>query len=135
MLSKLVPQLIALGYIAFVLQPIDKVNANAKPPPLPLQELTFFERTLLQDHVIPFLGSNIPTGAKCMTMEKMKHKYGIMVEKVPTVNSLEFLQTLKDNYIGIGLLCAMLPTLWSTNHQAFLRTPRIAGAGIFMRGR
>jgi len=56
----------------------------------------------LQDHIIPFLGTTIPTGAKHMTVTQMAAKFGIMVEKVPTINSLDFLQKLKDTYIDIG---------------------------------
>ena len=49
----------------------------------------------------------------------MKHRYGAIAEKVPSINSEDFLPTLRDNYIDIGFLSALLPTLRFPNYQAF----------------
>jgi hypothetical protein len=103
MLGKLVPQLLALGHFPFIFLPSDKVNAKPHGRPFPLQRLTFYERTLLQEHIIPFLGSDIQSGAAFMTVEQMKAKYGMLVQKVPNINSPSFLQTIKDSYIDIGI--------------------------------
>ncbi len=102
MLSKLVPQLLALGHFPFIFLPSDKVNAKPQRRPYPLQRLTFFERTLLQETIIPYLGPNIHPGAASMTVEQMKAKYGILVQAVSNINCPTFLQKIKDNYIDIG---------------------------------
>ena len=106
MLSKLVPQLLASGHMPFIFRLSDSINSKTKSCPFALQELSFFERTLLQDYVILFLGSN-PTGASCLTVDQLTNRYGIMVERVRDINSKAFLQILKDNYmeIGISLRC------------------------------
>lgn len=102
MLSKLVPQLLALGNFLFIFLPSDKTNAKTKRKPFPLQRLAFYERTLLQEHVIPFLGSTVQTGAAFITVEQIKAKYGILVQTVPNINCPSFLQTIKASYIDIG---------------------------------
>ena len=95
MLNKLVPQLLALGHIPFIFMPSDAINSKTVARPFALMEIAFFERTLLQEHTVPFLGSSVQTGAPCMTVEQLKVKYGFMVETVPNLNSLHFLQTVK----------------------------------------
>jgi len=68
-----------------------------------LQELAFFERTLLQEHIIPFLGSVPREGAPVMTIEQMRTHHGIMVERVPDINTDAFINMLKDQYIDMGI--------------------------------
>jgi hypothetical protein len=102
MLSKLVPQLLSFSHFPFIFLPSDKTNVKTKRKPLPLQRLAFYERTLLQDHVIPFLGSTVQKGAAFMTVEQLKAKYGILVQTVANINCPDFMQTIKDSYIDIG---------------------------------
>jgi len=104
MLGKLVPELLALGHMPFIFMPSDNINlANKRPVPFELQELAFFERTLLQEHIIPSLGSAPREGAPVMTIEQMRTHHGIMVERVPDINTDAFINMLKDQYIDMGI--------------------------------
>lgn len=104
MLSKLVPKLLALGHVPFIFQPSDSANSKkSSSRPFALRELAFWERTLYQKHIIPFLGTSNQHEAACMTVEQMKAVYGLMVEKMLSINSHGFLQTLKNSYVDIGV--------------------------------
>jgi len=118
MLSKVIPALVTLGHCPFIFLPKDSGYKRpnnwckkAKVTPYKLQELSFWERTVLQDTLIPTLGSKVPQGAMFKTITQMAHQYGLLVHSVPSFNSPAFLQTLKDNHIdnhidiGISLRC------------------------------
>jgi hypothetical protein len=76
MVNLLVPRLLALGHFPFIFNGSTPEHSRL---PFALRELSFFERTLLQDHIIPFLGPNHHESAACITIEQMKSKFGIMV--------------------------------------------------------
>ncbi|KAE8413133.1 FAD-NAD(P)-binding-domain-containing protein [Aspergillus pseudocaelatus] len=102
MASTLVPQLLAAGHTPFIFLPAHKANRKTTPP-FELRELTFFERELLQKHVIPYFKNEKPGGAPHMTVEQMKDAYGIVVQEVPNVNSASFIKTLRKHHIDVGL--------------------------------
>ena len=101
MLSSMVPRLIMQGHLPFVFLSAQKPNTKARS--FDLRELSFFERDLLQDHVMPFLGSSAPQGATAITVEQMGSAYGVLVERVHNVNERSFLQLLKSHYIDVGI--------------------------------
>jgi uncharacterized NAD(P)/FAD-binding protein YdhS/folate-dependent phosphoribosylglycinamide formyltransferase PurN len=101
MLSKLVSQLIAFGHTPFVFLPSDRVNK--KPKAFDLRELSFFERQLLQEHVIPFCGSSPRQGAAFLTVEQMRYHHGILVKNVDNVNEPSFLELLRSHHIDVGI--------------------------------
>ncbi|KAB8234006.1 FAD-NAD(P)-binding-domain-containing protein [Aspergillus alliaceus] len=102
MASTLVPQLLAAGHTPFVFLPVHKANRKTTPP-FELRELAFFERELLQKHVIPYFKIDKPQGAAHMTVEQMKSAYGILVQEVPNVNSASFINSLRKHHIDVGL--------------------------------
>ncbi|KAE8394120.1 FAD-NAD(P)-binding-domain-containing protein [Aspergillus alliaceus] len=102
MASTLVPQLLAAGHTPFVFLPVHKANRKTTPP-FELRELAFFERELLQKHVIPYFKIDEPQGAAHMTVEQMKSAYGILVQEVPNVNSASFINSLRKHHIDVGL--------------------------------
>ncbi|KAB8071155.1 FAD-NAD(P)-binding-domain-containing protein [Aspergillus leporis] len=101
MASKLVPQLLAAGHTPFIFLPTHKAGRNV--PPFELRELAFFERELLQKHVIPYLKDASPEGATHMTVNQMKNAYGILVQEVPNVNNASFINSLQMHHIDVGL--------------------------------
>ncbi|MCJ1359224.1 MAG: hypothetical protein MMC33_009224 [Icmadophila ericetorum] len=101
MLSKLVPHLIMQGHFPFVFLPVRKIGMKSRS--FDLRELSFFERELLQDYVIPFLGSSFPQGAAALTVEQMKSSYGVLVERVHDVNDVSFVQLLRSHHIDVGI--------------------------------
>ena len=59
MLSKLIPSLIAQGHVTFMFLPRHKSKKKSNAPmAFDLHELAFFERKLLQEHIMQFLGSS-----------------------------------------------------------------------------
>ncbi|PIG88637.1 hypothetical protein AARAC_000475 [Aspergillus arachidicola] len=100
--TTLVPQLLAAGHTPFIFLPVHKANRKTTPP-FELRELTFFEREILQKHVIPYFKNEKPSGAPHMTVEQMKDAYGILVQQVPNVNSATFINTLRKHHIDVGL--------------------------------
>ena len=100
MLSKLVPRLIAQGHTPFIFLPTDKVNQ--KPSSHSLRELGFYERQLLQDRIIPFLGSSFPEGAACLTVDQMRAHYGILVQRLKSINDASTLEVLRKHHIDAG---------------------------------
>ena len=55
-LSKLIPSLIAQGHVPFMFLPRHKsMKKSNAPMAFDLHELAFFERQLLQEHIMPFL--------------------------------------------------------------------------------
>jgi hypothetical protein len=100
----LVPRLLALGHFPFIFNGCDPKHSKHL---FALQELSFFERTLLLEHIIPFIEPNRHENVACLTIEQMKAKFGIMIETVKNVNTLLFLQIIKEHYIdiGISILC------------------------------
>lgn len=100
MISKIVPQLINLGHIPFIFLPEHK--ASKKSRFYELRELAFFERQILQDHIIPHLGTNPTSGSNCLTVDQLGPKHGILVQKVADVNDPAFLDVLNTNHIDLG---------------------------------
>ncbi|KAE9362956.1 hypothetical protein N431DRAFT_433200 [Stipitochalara longipes BDJ] len=110
MLSKLIPALLELGHFPFIFLPKDNgyhkpKNRREKPKVIPyeLQHLDFWEKTMLQDTIIPTLGSTIPQGAEFRTIKQMASQHGILVQAVPNINDPAFLRTLKENHIDMGV--------------------------------
>ncbi|KAJ5959169.1 FAD-NAD(P)-binding-domain-containing protein [Penicillium vulpinum] len=101
MTSKLVVQLLAAGHVPFVFLPHHK--GGRKATPFELRELAFFERELLQQHVIPYFTNKNPEGATHMTVQQMRNAYGILVEEVPNVNKDCFIESLAKHHIDVGL--------------------------------
>ena len=100
MLRKLVPRLVAQGHTPFIFLPAVKVNKKVTSPGL--RELEFFERQLLQDQIIPFLGSIPSGGAAYLTVDQIRAHYGIFVQRVKNVNDPSFLETLRKHHIDAG---------------------------------
>ncbi|CAF9917901.1 hypothetical protein IMSHALPRED_003778 [Imshaugia aleurites] len=100
MVSKLVPRLVAQGHTPFIFLPEDKVKRKATSPEL--RELGFFERQLLQDQIIPFLRSSPSGGAACLTVDQIGAHYGLLVQRLKSVNDPSFLDTLSEHHIDAG---------------------------------
>jgi uncharacterized NAD(P)/FAD-binding protein YdhS/folate-dependent phosphoribosylglycinamide formyltransferase PurN len=101
MVSKLVVKLLAAGHVPFVFLP--KHKGGRKSTLFELRELNFFERELLQEHVIPYFKDKSPQGATHMTVQQMRDAYGILVEEVPDVNQASFIKVLAKHHIDVGL--------------------------------
>ncbi|MCJ1233900.1 hypothetical protein MMC14_001858 [Varicellaria rhodocarpa] len=101
MLSKLVSRLIMQGHFPYVFLPVQK--AGTKSRSFDLRELYFFEKELLENHVIPFLGSSFRQGAAAQTVEQMGSSYGILIQRVTDVNDPSFLQLLRSHHIDVGI--------------------------------
>jgi folate-dependent phosphoribosylglycinamide formyltransferase PurN len=101
MVSKLVVKLLAAGQVPFVFLP--KHIGRRKSTPFELRELNFFERELLQEHVIPYFKDKSPEGATHMIVQQMRNAYGILVEEVPDVNKASFIKVLAKHHIDVGL--------------------------------
>ncbi|OOQ89659.1 pyridine nucleotide-disulfide oxidoreductase family protein [Penicillium brasilianum] len=101
MISELVPKLLADGHVPFIYLP--KHRASASAVPYELRELAFFERELLQQYVRPYFQGRNPTGATHQTIDQIRNTYGILVEDVPNINKISFVETLAEHYISVGL--------------------------------
>ena len=105
MLSKLVPRLLMQGHLPFVFLPVRQIDMKSRS--FDLRELSFFEMELLQDHVIPFLGSSFPQGTAALTVEQMGSSYGVLVKRILDINDLSFLQLLRSHHVDVGIsLCS-----------------------------
>ncbi|KAE8374696.1 hypothetical protein BDV26DRAFT_269485 [Aspergillus bertholletiae] len=102
MASTLIPQLLAAGHTPFIFLPTHKASRKTTPP-FGLRELAFFERELLQKHIIPYFKNEKPGDAPHMTVEQMQDAYGILVQEVPNVNSASFIDSLRQHHIDVGL--------------------------------
>jgi Formyl transferase len=102
MLSELVSHLVALGHTPFVFLPSHRVGKKSRAT-FALREVSFFERELFQEHVIPFLRHSPPQRAASLTVEQMRYHYGILVQRIPNINDSSFLQTLRNNHIDVGI--------------------------------
>lgn len=98
-LSKLVPRLIAQGHTPFILLPTDTVNQRTSSPNL--RELGFYERQLLHDQIIPFSRSSSSDGAGYLSVEQMGAHYGILVQRVKSVNDASP-EILRKHHIDAG---------------------------------
>ncbi|TWU73587.1 hypothetical protein ED733_004917 [Metarhizium rileyi] len=83
MVSKLVAKLLGTGHVPFVFLP--KHKGARKSSLFELRELAFFERELLQEHVIPYFKGKCSEGAAHMTVQQMKDAYGILVEETDII--------------------------------------------------
>ncbi|KAJ5606301.1 FAD-NAD(P)-binding-domain-containing protein [Penicillium lagena] len=101
MTSNLVPQLLAAGHVPFIYLP--KHKASRKASHFELRELAFFERELIQEHVIPYFKNESSEGAIHRTVQQMRNAYGILVEEVPDVNKMSFIKSLAKHRIDVGL--------------------------------
>ncbi|KAJ5678757.1 FAD-NAD(P)-binding-domain-containing protein [Penicillium macrosclerotiorum] len=101
MISKLVPQLLAAGHMPFIYLP--KHRASRSATPFDLRELAFFERELLQHHILPYFKDKPFRGATHKTVYQLRDTYGILVEEVPDVNKMSFIKTLAKHHINVGL--------------------------------
>ncbi|EPS28688.1 hypothetical protein PDE_03634 [Penicillium oxalicum 114-2] len=102
MVSKLVPQILADGHVPFIYLPKHRAKATASP--FELRELAFFERELLQQYVRPYFQDKpVSTGAAHQTVDQIRKMYGILVEDVPNINNLSFIDSLAKHHISIGL--------------------------------
>ncbi|KAG8530118.1 uncharacterized protein KY384_005600 [Bacidia gigantensis] len=122
MLAKIVPQLIARGHMPFVYLPQHRAKRQSES--FLSRELAFFERTLLHQHVIPFLGSLTPDETPCLTVRQMQKKYGILVQDVKDVNDSKFLGSLKDHHIDFGLSLRCYQR-FQKNIIAYFQSPRV----------
>ena len=108
MLGELVPALIAQGRVPFIFLPGHKSKKKANTSTaFDLRDLGFFERQLLQDHIIPLHGVSIPQGAPTMTVEQMRVHYSFVVGKFPKINDQAFLASPEAHHTdaGISLRC------------------------------
>ncbi len=101
MVNELVPRLIAMGHTPAIYLPSDTVNSGKKPHAL--EELTFFERKLLQNHVTPYLnGRNI--SGDVLTLTQLGERYGIEAHSIESVNDPAFIKSLNFD-LGFSLRC------------------------------
>ncbi|KAJ5201105.1 FAD-NAD(P)-binding-domain-containing protein [Penicillium cf. viridicatum] len=101
MVSSLVPQILAAGHIPFVYLP--KHKSSSSTISFDLRELAFFERELLQQYVRPYFKDRTVEGTTKRTVDQIRTTYGVLVEEVPNVNKMSFIQTLARHHISIGL--------------------------------
>lgn len=101
MVSKMVPQLLAAGHVPYIFLPEHKASRIATL--FDLRELAFFERELLQQYILPYFKDDLSYGASHQTVDQLRAKYGILVEKVPNVNKMSFIKTLDKHHISVGL--------------------------------
>ncbi|KAJ5565003.1 hypothetical protein N7513_001245 [Penicillium frequentans] len=101
MVSKMVPQLLAAGHVPYVFLPEHKASRSSTL--FDLRELAFFERELLQQYILPYFKDDVSYGATHQTVDQLRAKYGILVEKVPNVNKMSFIKTLDRHHISVGL--------------------------------
>lgn len=104
--SKLIPQLIRHGHMPYVFLPAHK--ASKKTPEFEIQELAFFERQLLRENVVPYLGANHAHGTPFVTVDQLSTKYGILVEHVNNVNDPKFIARLSSHHhidVGMSIRC------------------------------
>ncbi|KOS37772.1 hypothetical protein ACN38_g11437 [Penicillium nordicum] len=101
MVSSLVPQILAAGHVPFVYLP--KHKGSSSTISFDLRELAFFERELLQQYVRPYFKDGTVEGATKRTVDQIRTTYGVLVEEVPNVNKMSFIQTLARHHISIGL--------------------------------
>lgn len=101
MVSKLVPQLLYQGHMPYIFLPAHKSSKRAAK--FELKELAFFERELLQDHIIPFLRASPTNDQTFLTVDQLRSKYGILVEEVADINDPNFLHELESHHIDVGM--------------------------------
>ncbi|KAJ2983512.1 hypothetical protein NQ176_g629 [Zarea fungicola] len=106
MASKLVPQLIQGGHVPYIFMVPSELNRKGAQSDLP--ELAFFEKELLQEHVIPYFKDKNPDDAKNMTVRQMASKYGLLVQQLNNMNDPSFTDTLHSHFIDVGL--SLIPT-------------------------
>ena len=99
MLSKLIPRLIAQGHTPFIFLPTDLENQDTSSPSL--RELDLYKRQLLHDQFIPFSRSPSFDGAGCLNVEQMGAQYGLLVQKVKSVNDGS-LDILRKHHVDAG---------------------------------
>ena len=99
MLSKLVPRLIAQGHTPFIFLATDMNNQDTWSASL--RELDLYERQLLQDQIVPFSRSPSSDGTGCLNVEQMGAHYGVLVQRVKSVNDAS-LNVLKKHHIDAG---------------------------------
>ncbi|CZR51820.1 uncharacterized protein PAC_01697 [Phialocephala subalpina] len=102
MVSRLVPELLGQGHLPFLILPADLIHVYPTKEPYKLAELTFWERDVLQKVVISFLGSS-QVSSEFATVEQLKEKYAIMVDRIENISSPHCHSILKDNYIDLGI--------------------------------
>ena len=101
MVSKLVPQLLSLGHMPYVFLPAH--SSSKKASRFELKELAFFERGMLQDHIIPFLRDFESHETPNLTVEQLRGRYGVFVEKIADINDPHFLEELSSHHIDVGI--------------------------------
>lgn len=100
MASQLVPRLLAAGHMPFLYLSVHK--GSQRPQLFELRELAFYERHLLQAHIIPHCGSDFAAAGPCMTVQQLRSRYGVLVESVPDVNDPAFVRSLATHHIDLG---------------------------------
>lgn len=101
MASKLVPQLIQAGHVPYIFLTPNEQKQKAAPNDLP--ELAFFEKQLLQEHVLPYFKDNSPEDATHITVRQMGAKYGILVEQLTDLSGESFSKNMTKHFIDAGL--------------------------------
>ncbi len=97
--------LIKLGIRVLVIS-VESVNKKSAKPPLILSEFLFFERSLLNQHVIPLLDSLAPSEKRPIkSLGVLSHRSGGRLShiRVSKVNSSETVDALRFHRIGVGL--------------------------------
>lgn len=101
MLSKVVPRLIEQGHTPYIFLSADEAEWKAKSRDL--RALGDSEMQLLQDHIIPVFGPFPSDEAASLISNQLIANYGLLVEKVTSVNDQSMLKSLKEHHIDAGL--------------------------------
>lgn len=103
LLNSLIPELQKRGFEPFVY--FTKHLASKKPVLSEIAEQGFYERTMLSDHIYPFLDQfGISSNAPCVSPLQIARKYGISVVQNQDVNDPAFLDTLQTQNIHAGIV-------------------------------
>lgn len=100
MASKVVPQLISAGHVPYLFLAPSEQKVKGSMPDLP--ELAFFEKELLQEHVIPYFKDKSPEDAKYATVRQMAAKHGLFVQQLEAQDQTSS-DIMRKHYIDVGL--------------------------------
>lgn len=130
MLCKIVPRLIEQGHTPYIFFSADEADRKAKSRDL--HALGDFERQLLQDDTIPFFGSFPSDEAASLISNQIRANYGILVERVASVNDPSMLKSFREHHIdaGLSLRCGQRFGQEMIDHFADPRTLLNLHAGI-----
>ncbi|RAH49894.1 FAD/NAD(P)-binding protein [Aspergillus brunneoviolaceus CBS 621.78] len=103
--SELIPKLLSQGHMPFIfICPDEQGSGTLKAPSLARRESHFFDVELLRDHFQPLLHAHNLKDGRLMTIEQIESTYGLFVQDISSVDDKTFLNTLKHQFIDLGIL-------------------------------